>query len=180
MRRVASINRTAGRGILSAASGRKPRIPVVRLFVTREREREREHTKVSITSNTITQGKKKTKKFKIIHAIIHKIELNIPQSSSLRSTSSKIPRTSSAALSRARKRIYSFLLPFPFSSSSFLCSVNDDDDPYTNEENNSSFCCWCCFFFFRKKQKNVQKSRPRAKKRQNFYTIHTPVKDGAK
>ena len=42
MRRVASINRTAGRGILSAASGRKPRIPVVRLFVTRERERERE------------------------------------------------------------------------------------------------------------------------------------------
>ena len=39
MRRVASINRTAGRGILSAASGRKPRIPVVRLFVTRERER---------------------------------------------------------------------------------------------------------------------------------------------
>jgi hypothetical protein len=73
MRRVASINRTAGRGTLSARSGSAPRIPGwLRSFVRvrereRERERERAHNKSQhhITRNPITGEKEDAKKFKI-------------------------------------------------------------------------------------------------------------------
>ena len=71
MRRVASINRTAGRGTLSARSGSAPRIPgwlcsFVRVR-ERERERERAHNKSQhhITRNPITGEKEDAKKFKI-------------------------------------------------------------------------------------------------------------------
>ena len=69
MRRVASINRTAGRGTLSARSGSAPRIPGWLFVFAREREREREraHNKSQhhITHNHITGEKEDAKKFKI-------------------------------------------------------------------------------------------------------------------
>ena len=156
MSRVASINRTAGRGTLSARSGRTPRIPGLFVCSSREREREREresaHNKSQHHIKHNHTGEKEDEEIqKNSFTRIYKIELliNVPQSSSLRSTSSKIPRTSSAALSRARK-IYSLLLPFPFSSSSsFLyAQLMMTTRSYTNEENNRSFCCWGVLFFF--------------------------------
>ena len=153
MRRVASINRTAGRGTLSARSGRTPRIPEW-LFVCssreRERERERAHaTKVSVTSHAITRGKKKTKKFKIQNRISNKRTPIVFTSKHIVKDSSNIERSSFTRekdLLFASSSVVSIFVVVISIRSQLMMTTRSS---YTNEETNRSFCRWggCSFFF---------------------------------